>query len=125
MSGPKYFATRGHLLLCQGASCQRVGADLLYQGLKQHLERGQLAYYKAGGSVRLTTSGCLGACNYGPTLCVYRQTAQGAEQAHLEQAWYAAVNFPLARQVAQAVHTGEPLPLEHRYDVPDDPALTP
>ncbi|SEJ88202.1 (2Fe-2S) ferredoxin [Deinococcus reticulitermitis] len=108
--GPKYFKTAGHLLLCQGASCQARGSALLHRALWNGLERDSLAYYKRGGSLRLTGSGCLGACSYGPALCVYRERA-----GHLEEGWYAAVDFPLARRVALAVYAGEALPEEGRY----------
>ncbi len=108
--GPKYFRTSSHLLVCQNGSCKARGADLLYQALWKALERESLMYYKSGGSVRLTASGCLGACSYGPTLCVYRERA-GA----LEEGWYAAVDVPLALQIARAAHAGADLPEERRY----------
>ena len=111
---PRYFPTHGHLLVCQGQNCQARGARLLHTALWNALEKGALAYYKTGGTVRLTESGCLGACAYGPALCVYRERG-GA----LEQGWYGAVDFPLARRVAQAVHDGSDLPAEGRYG-PDD-----
>lgn len=120
MSGPKYFPTRGHLLVCQGQSCQQRNSVLLHKALWNWLEREGLAYYKKGGSMRLTTSGCLGACQYGPTLCVYRER-EGA----LEQAWYAAADFPLARAIAEAVHTGAVLPQQGRYDSSFSPASHP
>ena len=106
----KYFKTNGHLLVCQGQNCQARGSVLLHKALWNHLERQSLAYYKAGGTVRLTESGCLGACAYGPALCVYRERG-----GVLEQGWYGAVDFPLARRVAQAVHDGTDLPAEGRY----------
>lgn len=106
----KYFKTHGHLLLCQGGSCLARGADLLHLALGRALESEKLAYYKTGGSVRLTKSGCLGACNFGPTLACYRERA-----GNLEQAWYEGVDFPLARQIAWAVHEGGELPSERRY----------
>ncbi|MFC3860430.1 ferredoxin [Deinococcus antarcticus] len=106
----KFFPTNGHLLVCQNGTCQRLGSPLLFQALWQHLERENLAYYKAGGTVRLTQSGCLGACGYGPTLCVYRQ--RGGQ---LEEAWYGAVDFPLAARIARAVQDESDLPTEHRY----------
>lgn len=112
----KYFRTNGHLLVCQGPNCQARGSALLHRALWNHLERASLAYYKRGGTLRLTESGCLGACSYGPALCVYRADPAGAG---LEEAWYAAVDFPLAARVAQAVHDGAPLPAEHRYG-PED-----
>ncbi|PTA67064.1 (2Fe-2S) ferredoxin domain-containing protein [Deinococcus arcticus] len=110
---PKFFATRAHLLVCQGPNCQARGSGLLQRALWNHLEQSALAYYKKGGSLRLTESGCLGACSYGPALCVYR--AQPGGNGALEQAWYAAVDFPLARRIAQAAHEEGPLPGDHRY----------
>jgi (2Fe-2S) ferredoxin len=35
------------------------------------LEQEKLAYYRSGGSIRLTASSCLGACDFGPTVAVY------------------------------------------------------
>jgi (2Fe-2S) ferredoxin len=107
---PKYFKTSGHLLVCQGQNCQARGSALLYRALWNHLERASLAYYKTGGTLRLTESGCLGACSFGPALCVYRQ--RGGE---LEEGWYATVDFPLAVAVARAVHEGAELPGERKY----------
>lgn len=110
--GVRYFPTHGHLLVCQGTNCQQRGSGLLLRALSNHLERESLAYYKRGGSVRLTESGCLGACSSGPVLCVYRERAGGSA---LEQGWYAAVDLPLARAVAQAVQDQTELPAEGRY----------
>lgn len=108
--GPKYFPTSGHILVCQGQSCQSRDSVLLHKALNNLLEREGLAYYKQGGRVRLTRSGCLGACKYGPTVCVYRERA-----GQLEQGWYAGVDFPLAKAIAQAVQEAGPLPTEGRY----------
>ncbi|WP_261664662.1 (2Fe-2S) ferredoxin domain-containing protein [Deinococcus sp. Marseille-Q6407] len=118
-AGPKYFPTAGHLLVCQGQNCQNRGSRLLYQALWQALDREHLAYYKAGGQVRLTESGCLGACSYGPTLCVYRERAEGGT---LEQGWYAAMTFPQALNLARAVQDGLDLPAEGRYGPGEEPA---
>ncbi|MFT2721831.1 (2Fe-2S) ferredoxin domain-containing protein [Deinococcus sp. A31D244] len=107
----KYFRTNGHLLVCQGPNCQARGSALLHKALWNHLERESLAYYKRGGTLRLTESGCLGSCSFGPSLCVYR----AAPGVGLEEAWYAAVDFPLAARIAQAVHEQGPLPAEHQY----------
>ncbi|WP_291426900.1 ferredoxin [Deinococcus sp.] len=106
----KFFPTNGHLLICQNSQCLGRGSGLLYRALWNYLERESLAYYKAGGTVRLTESGCLGACSYGPAMCVYRRTAQG-----LEESWYGAADFPLACAIAQAVQQGGALPSERRY----------
>lgn len=119
-NGPKYFRTSGHLLRCRGSSCQQRNSVLLHKALWNALERDGLAYYKQGGSVRLTDSGCLGACKFGPTLCVYRE-----RDGQLEQAWYAGVDFPLARAVAQAVHEGGELPDQGRYGGSPDNAGNP
>ena len=108
----KYFKTNGHLLVCQGQNCQARGSMLLHKALWNHLEWQALAYYKTGGTVRLTESGCLGACSFGPALCVYRPDPGGAG---LEEAWYAAVDFPLATRIAQAVQDGAALPTERKY----------
>ncbi|GAA4007975.1 NAD(P)H-dependent oxidoreductase subunit E [Deinococcus rubellus] len=108
--GPKSFATRGHLLVCQNSNCKARGSDLLYRALWNVLERDKLAYYKSGGSLRLTESGCLGACGFGPVMVCYR-TRNGA----MEEAWYAAVNVLLAREVAQAMHDETELPALQRY----------
>ncbi|MDO4262823.1 MAG: NAD(P)H-dependent oxidoreductase subunit E [Deinococcus sp.] len=116
-AGPKYFPTAGHLLVCQGQSCQARDSRLLYQALWQALDREHLAYYKAGGQVRLTESGCLGTCSYGPTVCVYRE-----REGQLEQGWYAAMNFPRALALARAVQEGADLPAEHRYGPPEQQA---
>ena len=61
--------------------------------------------------MRLTQSGCLGACGSGPAVCAYRTRPEGG----LEEGWYAAVDFPLALRLARTMHEGQPLPGEHRY----------
>ena len=40
------------------------------------LEHEQLAYYKTGGTVRCSASGCLGACAEGPTVASYPRTGE-------------------------------------------------
>ncbi len=110
MDLPPYFPTRGHLFLCVGPRCERAGSARLFRHATDALERRRLAYYKEGGTVRLTEAGCLGACGHGPTLAVYR--GEGT----LEQAWYAAADLPLVLEVAQAVQDQRPLPDARRYD---------
>ena len=107
---PTHFKTSGHLLVCQHTNCRARGSDLLYRSLWNALDAQRLAYFKTGGSLRLTESGCLGACSAGPVLCVYRQRAGG-----LEEGWYAATDFPLALKVARAVHEGAELPEDRKY----------
>lgn len=106
----KYFRTSGHLLLCLNNNCRARGADLLHVALTNALENHKLAYYKTGGSLRFTATGCLGACGYGPILACYRE-----RDGTLEEAWYENVTFGLALKVAKAVHEGEELPNEQRY----------
>ena len=43
----------------------RVGGAELFANAWQDLETHRLAYYTRGGSLRLTESGCLGACARG------------------------------------------------------------
>lgn len=108
---PKYFRTRGHVLVCQNGNCQARGSAPLFKALWNHLEQAKLAYYKTDGHVRLTESGCLGACSYGPAVCVYRE--QGGK---LQEAWYAGVDLPQAKQIVQAVQDQSELPTKNRYD---------
>jgi (2Fe-2S) ferredoxin len=108
---PPYFPTRGHLLLCTGPRCSRVGSQRLFREASDQLERRRLAYYKEGGTVRLSEAGCLGACGHGPTLACYRGSVQ------LEQAWYCAADLPLVLRIAEAIQNETPLPDDRRYDL--------
>lgn len=110
--GPRLFPTHGHVLVCTGPSCGARGARALFAELWAALERERLAYYTSGGRVRLTESGCLGACAHGPNLAVYRRDAGGA----LEEAWYAGVDAASARAIAHAVQARTTLPTAGRYD---------
>lgn len=109
---PVFHRTRAHLLACTGASCRARGADLVFRALWNGLERENLAYYSRGGNLRLTESGCLGACHFGPTLACYRRLEDG----RMDEAWYATVDPALALRVARALHAGEDPPNERRYD---------
>lgn len=109
---PVYYRTRAHLLACTGPNCVARGARLVFRALWNGLERENLAYYARGGNLRLTESGCLGACHFGPTLACYRRLDDG----HLDEAWYAAVDASLAMRIARALHAAEELPDERRYD---------
>lgn len=117
---PKYFRTRGHVLICQNSNCQARGSAHLFKALWNHLEQEKLAYYKTDGHVRLTESGCLGACSYGPTVCVYREQQSQAGQGQLQEAWYAGVDLPLAKQIVNAIQHQSDLPTQHRYDPQED-----
>ena len=71
------------------------------------MEHERLSYYRTGGSVRLTESGCLGACGHGPTLVCYRDH---------EQAWYAPVSTTEALEIARSAHADDALPTKNRFD---------
>lgn len=115
MELPPFFPTRGHVLLCTGPRCGRAGGTRLFREASEALERRRLAYYREGGTVRLSEAGCLGACGHGPTLACYRGRAPD-DQVQLEQAWYAAADLALVLRVAEAIQDGAPLPEEQRYD---------
>ena len=104
---PQHYPTRGHLLVCTGPSCAARGARELFERLWLRLELEQLAYYRSGGSIRLTECGCLGACSYGPSVTCY--TAGG-------EAWYAGMDEELTVGIARAIQAGDELPAEGRYD---------
>ena len=112
MTQPKFFSTNGHLLLCQNTNCLQRGAGFLHQSLTSALEREHLMYYRAGGTLRYTPSGCLGACSSGPILACYRE-----KDGLLEQGWYYGVTLPLALEVARAVQEKGDLPLGGRFDL--------
>ncbi len=59
------------MLVCVDGRCAAKGSEGLYARLWSLLEENSLAYYKSGGSIRLTASSCLGACDYGPTVATY------------------------------------------------------
>jgi (2Fe-2S) ferredoxin len=107
---PPYFPTRAHLLLCTGPRCARSGSARLFADAWSALEKRGLAYYKTGGSVRLTESGCLGACDHGPTLACYASTASC-----LVEGWYDHADLRLIVDVAEKAHAGEALPNERRF----------
>ena len=98
-----------------GPRCSRAGSPRLFREGTDQLERRRLAYYKDGGTVRLTESGCLGACSSGPTMACYRGVPKGA-QGQLEQAWYCGADLPLLLRVAESIQTEAPLPEDRRYD---------
>lgn len=115
MELPPYFPTQGHLLLCTGPRCSRAGSQRLFRDASDLLERRRLAYYKDGGTVRLSEAGCLGACGHGPTLACYR-SVPADRSGQLEQAWYCAADLPLVTRVAEAIQHEQPLPDDRRYD---------
>jgi (2Fe-2S) ferredoxin len=102
---PYFFATAAHILVCTGSHCAGRGSGALFGALWQGLEQEKLAYYKSGGNLRLTQSGCLGACQDGPTVACYFRRA-GA----LAEAWYSGMDYPDTMNLARALHRGDDLP---------------
>ena len=109
---PSFCKTRAHLLVCTSQQCATRGSRILFQTLWQFLEGERLAYY-AGGGLRLTESGCLGACQFGPNATCYFKPENG----NLEEAWYYGLDYPKILSLARALNAGEELPLEQRYDI--------
>lgn len=111
MEQPLYFPTRVHLLLCTGPSCARVGSRELFTRVWNRLEQEKLAYYSQGGTVRLTETGCLGACSFGPNMTCYY-----TERGSLKEAWYTNLDEEHCVTIGRALHEGRPAPYERRYD---------
>jgi len=113
VSQPLFFQTRAHLMVCTGKRCRERGSAEFFARLWSDLERERLAYYTAGGKVRLTESGCLGACSFGPNATCY---FAAADHPGLDQAWYARMDGPRLLELARALNAGAALPDEGRYD---------
>lgn len=111
MDAPIFFPTRAHVLVCTGPRCSRVASRRIMDEATHELERRQVAYYKEGGTVRLTEAGCLGACSHGPTVVAYYAGAEGK----LEEAWYVGMDTRRLVSLAEALHRGEAPPSERRF----------
>lgn len=108
---PAFFGTRAHVLICTGPDCAARGSRVLFEATWTALEREKLMYYSAGGNLRLTQSGCLGACQFGPILaCYFRRDDE------LREAWYAGLDYPRTISLARALHAGLEPPRDGRYD---------
>ncbi len=104
---PKFFLTKAHLLICVDERCAQKGSRLLFESVWNALEREHLAYYKSGGGLRLSHSGCLGACQSGPAVTCYFK--------HRE-AWYHGMDYPQTMAVARALNADLEPPMLGRYD---------
>ncbi len=109
---PFFFDTKAHMLICTDPRCAESGSSVLFQAVWQGLETEKLAYYKTGGNLRLSESGCLGACNFGPTVACYFKRNN-----HLEQAWFANMDYPKTMQLAKALQADLELPVLGRFDL--------
>jgi len=121
VTGPLFFETRAHLMVCTGKRCRERGSAALFERLWSAMEREGLAYYARGGAVRLTESGCLGACSHGPNATCYFAASyfaasDDAGRPKLDQAWYADMDGPRLLELARALNDGAELPARGRYD---------
>lgn len=112
MESPIFFATRAHVLLCTGPRCSIAGSRGVLADATTELERRRVAYYRDGGTVRLTEAGCLGACAFGPTVAAYYAGPDG----QLTEAWYVRMDAAKVVALAEALHRGDPPPEEGRFD---------
>jgi (2Fe-2S) ferredoxin len=108
---PTFFKTKAHLMVCTGQRCSEAGSRFLFQSVWQSFETEKLVYYKSGGNLRLTESGCLGSCSFAPSAACYFD-----HDGKLEQAWYAKLDHPQIMTIARALHAGQDLPERNRYD---------
>ena len=111
MSQPYFFKTQAHLLICTDERCAVSGSKLLFQAVWSGFETEKLAYYKTGGNLRLTESGCLGACQFGPAVACYFKRGSS-----LQEAWYQHMTYPSTMQLAKALQAGLELPSQGRFD---------
>jgi (2Fe-2S) ferredoxin len=75
----------------------------MFQEVWDALDREKIAYYRTGGSIRLTETGCLGACDLGPTIACYVANP-GPENADLRQVWRVNMDTEKIVNLARAVH---------------------
>ena len=108
---PAFFKTNAHLLICTDERCATQGSRILFKSVWNGLETERLAYYKTGGNLRLSHSGCLGACQFGPAVTCYFKRNE-----NLREAWYHNMDHPRTMQLARALNADLELPLENRYD---------
>jgi (2Fe-2S) ferredoxin len=108
---PTFFKTKAHLMICTGQSCTQAGSRFLFRAVWQSLESEKLVYYKSGGNLRLTESGCLGSCQFAPSAACYFK-----RDGKLGQAWYAKLDHPQIMTIARALHGDQELPSRNRYD---------
>ena len=108
---PLFFETRAHVLVCTSVNCARAGARRVFEATWKALEERKVAYYRDGGTVRLTESGCQGACGHGPNAIVYFVDAGGA----LREGFYAGLDATRLLEIAEAVHAGRDPGPANRY----------
>jgi (2Fe-2S) ferredoxin len=97
-------STRAHVLVCVDGRCAVRGSQELHRALWQAMEDERLAYYRTGGSVRMTSSGCLGACDDGPTVAVYAPDDHGV----LHPKWYGSMTLPETIELVRELNKPSP-----------------
>jgi (2Fe-2S) ferredoxin len=100
MHEPTVPSTSAHVLVCVDGRCAVRGSQELHRALWQAMEDERLAYYRTGGSVRMTSSGCLGACDHGPTVAVYSSDPKGT----VTPKWYGSMTLPETLGVVRALN---------------------
>lgn len=108
---PLFFQTRAHVLVCTGPNCVRDGAREVFASTWKTLEASKVAYYRDGGTVRLTESGCQGACGHGPNAIVYFVDASGT----MREGYYAGLDAARLVAIATAVHEQRDPGVANRY----------
>lgn len=100
--------TSAHVLICVGPRCTERGARTIYQEVWAAFEKERLAYYQSGGSVRLSEAGCLGACEFGPTVACYSSTGLRNETGGelLTQTWRVDMTTDRIVDLARSIHDG-------------------
>ncbi len=100
--------TSAHVLICVGPRCTERGARNMYGEVWAAFEKERLAYYQTGGSVRLTEAGCLGACEFGPTVACYSSTGLRSETGGelLTQTWRVNMTTERIVDLARSIHDG-------------------
>jgi (2Fe-2S) ferredoxin len=93
-------ATSGHVLVCTGTRCAGRGSQRLFQQAWAAYEEQRIAYYRTGGSVRLTEAGCLGACDFGPNIAVYARVADGTS----EESWIGNVDLAAITEIGRRLN---------------------
>lgn len=97
--------TSAHILLCVGPRCTERGARRIFEEVWETLDADSIAYYRSGGSVRLTETGCLGACDFGPTVACYGSTGRhDCDGELLSQTWRVRMDTERIVALARSVH---------------------
>lgn len=106
--GPTIFRSKGHLLVCTGPQCAARGGQSVFRATEHALEANHLVYYRRGGVLRLTESGCLGGCQHGPVACLYLR-------GETDGAFFHSFSVDTALAIGFAVQNDAPVPNTFRF----------